>query len=242
MAGGLRLDEIGWEPQDLATVRRLLGAPAGLVLLASPRRGGAATTDAAMRDAIERAHRRAEVLVLARLETPRAVERALLAVESGRLVLARVLHDRACGVLALMHARRADPIRLADALALIVAQRLLPKLCPRCARDDPRDESRRLLAQAASTWLAGRVPRPLQAASAACPHCGSTGYAGRLLAYEMVEVDARARGLIATGAGRTHLEHDLLAEGCTLWERGLRHLADGLTSMEALLGSIREPR
>jgi general secretion pathway protein E len=195
-----------------------------------------------MLESIDRARRRFDVVFLARLETPQAADLALRAVESGRLVLARVRHDRACGALALLHAWRADAVRLADALALVVAQRLMPRLCPRCAQDDPRDEVRRLLAQAASTWLAGCSPRPRRASEAACPHCGNTGYDGRLLAYEMIEVDARARGLIAAGAGRINLEHDLLAEGCTLWERGLRHLADGATSMEALLGSIREPR
>ena len=183
-----------------------------------------------------------DVIFLGALDTPEALELALQAVEAGRLVVARVRHDRACGVLSLLHALHGDRVRFADALALIVAQRLLPRLCPDCSEDDPGLDVRRVLAEAASTWLADQPLRPRRAGRGGCVHCRGAGYDGVILAYELLEVDSRARSLIGSGARGVDLERALLSDGRTLWAHGLQWLAKGATSLEALRRSIREPR
>jgi len=183
-----------------------------------------------------------DVIYLGELDTPAVLELSLQSVEAGRLMLARVRHDRACGVLALLRALHGDRVRCADALALIVAQRLLPRLCPDCSQDDSRQDVRRLLAQAASTWLAQQPLRPRRACPGGCVHCRGAGYDGAILAYEMLEVDSRARSLIGSSSKGVDLERALLSDGRTLWAHGLQSLANGATSLEALQSSIREPR
>jgi hypothetical protein len=37
------------------------------------------------------------------------------------------------------------------------------------------------------------------------------------------------------------LEHALLAEGCSIWDRGLKRVADGATSLDALKATVRPP-
>ena len=56
------------------------------------------------------------------------------------------------------------------------------------------------------------------------------------------EVDSRARGLIGSSADLAELERVLLADGRTLWDRGLARVADGTTSLDALRAAVRYPR
>jgi general secretion pathway protein E len=81
-----------------------------------------------------------------------------------------------------------------------------------------------------------------RAAPQGCPRCGHAGYCGRVLAYELVEIDMRARGLIASSLDPVELEHALLADGAAIWDRGLKRVADGSTSLDALQAAVRQPR
>jgi type II secretory ATPase GspE/PulE/Tfp pilus assembly ATPase PilB-like protein len=62
------------------------------------------------------------------------------------------------------------------------------------------------------------------------------------LVYELIEVDARVRGLIEAGVGALEIEQRLFADGRSLWDQGLRLVARGITSLAALRESVREPR
>jgi type II secretory ATPase GspE/PulE/Tfp pilus assembly ATPase PilB-like protein len=243
-SGSIGLGSIGLDRDDLDTVRRLLRAPSGLIILAGPHGAGLRTSAAAMLGYLNAEGRcqGAGILYRPRLEGSGRVSSALRAAERGRLVLAVVRHDRACGVLTLLRAWGADRLRVADTLVLILAQRLLPALCRACRVKDDGDEIRRILAPAASTWMADRAIQAHRAAPPGCAACAGTGLAGRFLAYEMVEVDVRARCLIGSGAEGFELESALLAGGRTLWDRALLGLASGCTSIDALHRALREPR
>jgi type II secretory ATPase GspE/PulE/Tfp pilus assembly ATPase PilB-like protein len=238
------LASIGFDPGDLDTIHRLLNAPCGLILLVGPQGAGLRTSAAAMLRHLEAGGRRqgAEVAYRPRLEGRARLASALRAAERGRLVVAVVRHDRACGVLTLMRAWGVDRMRIADALVLVLAQRLLPALCPACRVQDRGEEARRVLAPAASTWMTDRTLKVHRASPSGCVACTGSGFAGRFLAYEMLEADVRARCLIGSGAEGFELESALLAGGRTLWDHALLGLASGLTSIDALHRALREPR
>ncbi len=79
------------------------------------------------------------------------------------------------------------PGRVARALRLVVAVRLVPGLCPECKAPSPRmtaGELRRLSPALAAEVEGGqRLPRLCEPRG--CPLCQSTGRLGRLLAAEM---------------------------------------------------------
>jgi len=238
------LGSIGLEADDLDSVHRLLKSPSGLILLVGPHGAGLRTSAAAMLRHLQADGRRAgtDLALRPRLEGATRCAGALRAAERGRLVLAVVRHDRACGALTLMRAWGADRIRVADALVLVLAQRLLPALCPACCVEECGEHVRRMLAPAASTWMADRTIKVQRQSPSGCEACAGTGFSGRFLAYEMVEADLRARCLIGSGAEGFELESALLTGGRTLWDRALQGLASGRTSIDALRRALREPR
>ncbi len=184
----------------------------------------------------------ADAILLETIAGPAVARVAMQAVQAERLVLSTMEPGRARGVITELLRWQVQPAQLLDVLSLVIGQRRIARLCPHCAMPDEREPVRHALAAALNTWLIDHPVSARRAAPSGCAHCAQTGYGGTLLVYELIEIDARARGLIASGTDPVQLESALLAEGCTLWDRGLRHLADGTTSLNALHAAIRQPR
>ena len=132
--------------------------------------------------------------------------------------------------------------RVAMALSLVIGQRLIVRLCPDCSQPDPRDEPQRALAAALNTWLHGHPVDIRQANAAGCASCAHSGHQGSAMVYELIEIDARARSLLASGANPAEVEPALLAGGRSIWERGLKGVAEGTISFDALKAAVRQPR
>jgi general secretion pathway protein E len=90
-----------------------------------------------------------------------------------------------------------EPFLLADALAGVVAQRLIPRLCPACCVVEPwpRELGATEPGDLAAGGLAAR-PRS-KARGAGCAQCGGRGVTGRMGFFEVVEIGARIRAALA---------------------------------------------
>ncbi|MFN5561595.1 MAG: ATPase, T2SS/T4P/T4SS family, partial [Opitutaceae bacterium] len=90
-----------------------------------------------------------------------------------------------------------EPFLLADALAGVVAQRLIPRLCPACCVVEPwpRELGATEPGDLAAGGLAAR-PRS-KARGAGCTRCGGRGVTGRMGFFEVVEIGARIRAALA---------------------------------------------
>ncbi len=280
----IALDAIGYQAADLETIRHILGAPSGLVLLLGPAGCGKTTSLYSMLEVLDPQRRSVQTLeshirrpvdqwlqfqlpadscaepdrweqglfwllqngpdaiLLGQIASPGVARLALQAARGGHLVLSTMVLERANDVLAEFQRLQAHQAQVLEALSLVVAQRLVGRLCPHCSQPDDRDEVRRALAAALNTWLAQAKVQARRSSPEGCRHCHGTGYDGKTLIYELLEIDSRARGLIASGADAIELERALLADGRTLWDRGLARVADGTTSLDALLAGLRSPR
>ena len=114
---------------------------------------------------------------------------------------------------------------LASTLRLIIAQRLVRRLCEHCRAPEPADPS--------AAALAGIALGQIHYRAVGCAHCGHTGYQGRLGLYEAIRVDDRLRRLIGQNAS----EQEITAAGlgATLGEEARRYILDGLTTVEEAL-------
>jgi type II secretory ATPase GspE/PulE/Tfp pilus assembly ATPase PilB-like protein len=123
---------------------------------------------------------------------------------------------------------------LADALMGVIAQRLVRRVCRRCAVADHRPETVAALVAAGMTGAAEGAT-VLRASPAGCAHCGASGYQGRVMLYEILDVNPRVRELIETGATASRLARDGIAAGRTLWEHGLVLVRDGVTTFDEVV-------
>jgi len=138
------------------------------------------------------------------------------------------------------------PFLVSSVLNLILAQRLVRKICPTCIYSYDADPAvvATLEIQIKDNGLDPQkvhVPKTLYSGKG-CSACGGTGYRGREGIYEVLEVDEKMKQLIVAprfdlSAARAEAQ----AAGMkTMFEDGLEKVELGVTTLEEVLRVIRE--
>ena len=167
----------------------------------------------------------------------RDVETARIAVQAsltGHLVLSTVHTNDAAGAITRLRDMGVEPFLLASTLRLIVAQRLVRRLCGECRRPETADAA---TARLAGVERGARVWRPQ-----GCAHCQNTGYVGRVGLYEVIHVDDRVRRLIAAEADEETINGAAFGKtgADTLTQRARALVLEGVTSVEEAVRVTRQ--
>ncbi|RKY02457.1 type II secretion system protein GspE, partial [Candidatus Poribacteria bacterium] len=130
-----------------------------------------------------------------------------------------------------------DPFLVADSLLLVIAQRLVHTICPRCKEEyQPGDDVAEMLRRYGFE-LNGR---PLYRGKG-CKECNYTGYKGRTAIHELLVVDDEIRELIAKGATANEIKEAAKAKGMkTLREDGFEKALKGITTVEEVISRTLE--
>ncbi|MBA3324312.1 MAG: type II secretion system ATPase GspE [Rhodobacteraceae bacterium] len=156
-------------------------------------------------------------------------ETAQIAVESsmtGHFVLSTLHTNTAVGAVARLIDMGVERFLLAPMLAGVVAQRLVRRLCPDCARPDVATQADHDLLDGAIA--VGAALRRAQG----CPACHGQGYRGRTGIYEVVTIDRAMEAAIHGGAAEAELIALARQHGPSLVEDGARKIRDGVTTVE----------
>ena len=118
------------------------------------------------------------------------------------------------------------PYLVSSTLSLVVAQRLIRRLCDRCKEAyEPEPVIRERF----------KITEELLYRAKGCEVCSTTGYKGRLGVYEVMTLSRDMRNVIAKGALAHILKDTAIADGMsTLWDEGLLKVREGATSLEEL--------
>ena len=146
---------------------------------------------------------------------------------TGHLVLSSLHTKDAIGTIPRMTYMGVKPFLLGSSLILVAAQRLVRRLCPECKEAyEPTPE---ILEKT-------EITLELLYRSKGCEHCSQTGYRGRIGIFEVIPIDERLSGLISKGATEQVIKDAAKEMGIkTLWEDGLKKVADGITSLEEVM-------
>jgi general secretion pathway protein E len=148
------------------------------------------------------------------------------------LVLSTLHTNDAAGAVTRLRDMGVEPFLLASTLRLVVAQRLVRRLCEHCRVAEEADKpTARLIGVSAGA----RIWRPH-----GCAHCASTGYVGRVGLYEVLKVDDKVRRLIAAEAGEDAIVEAAFKQGGTLSDRARDLVLAGVTSVEEAVRVARQ--
>lgn len=147
---------------------------------------------------------------------------------TGHMVLSTLHTNDAVSSIARLTDMGADRFLVSDSLACVVAQRLVRKICPCCAKEMPVTEDER-------RFLGNEILGVKRGAG--CSKCRGTGYKGRIAVHEILTVDRNIRGMIARKARAEEVGACAREEQGmkTLWEKGLELVKQGLTTPEEIL-------
>ncbi len=168
-----------------------------------------------------------DVVFVGEMRDPEVSAIAVRAAQTGHLVLSTLHTNGIVETFSRLADLGVERFLLANAIQLVIAQRLVRKLCPRCARAEPisagvAQEYRLTERQVASAFH--RVP-------VGCGACLETGYRGRLALYELLVPVQAVRDVLRRGGDETELRAVL--EPCVdpwLLDSGVIHALAGVTS------------
>lgn len=155
------------------------------------------------------------------LETAQICVRSAL---TGHLVLSTLHTNDAPSAVSRLIDIGIESYMLAPSLLLIVAQRLMRKLCPDCKEAfEPTAEQRKNI----------KIKADLIYKPKGCPKCNHMGYKGRLCIAETMVASNQLQELINQRASFQKLREAARASGmATLYESAMNKVEQGLTSLE----------
>ncbi|MDD5328033.1 MAG: ATPase, T2SS/T4P/T4SS family [Phycisphaerae bacterium] len=173
-----------------------------------------------------------DIILIGEIRDKETVEIAIKASMTGHLVLSTFHTNDAASAISRFVYMGVEPYLLASTLNLIVAQRLVRRICDRCK--EPFEISEEVLKHLKIT--------PEQAKDAVfyhgkgCKTCGGTGYLGRLPIFEFLVVGSDIREKLTSGGSESQIRAMARQKGYGgLLESGVSNMFKGLTTAEEVL-------
>jgi type IV pilus assembly protein PilB len=182
-----------------------------------------------------------DVVLVGEIRDAETLQLCLQVALTGHLVFTVLHTDEAITALTRMVNLGAPPFQVVDATKLIVAQRLIRKLCTHCsvAAQPPPEQINRALdvARAGGIDLASQPRRFRKAVG--CAKCGQTGYHGRTVIAEMLEVTPEIGAALRRGASVDELRTIAIGQGMTTMAAdGIGKAVAGLTTLDEVFGVL----
>ena len=153
---------------------------------------------------------------------------AVKAALTGHLVLSTLHTNDAPATINRMIDMGIEPFLVSSSTNLIMAQRLVRRICKHCKR--------RVEISAERLEELGLNPDAEVYEGAGCPECNETGYKGRQGLYEVMPISPNIREIILDRGTTTEIRQAAIDEGMlTLRQDGLRNIEKGVTTIEEVL-------
>lgn len=173
-----------------------------------------------------------DIMLVGEMRDHETVDIAIKAALTGHLVFSTVHTNDAASTIVRLVNMNVEPFLIADSLILIVAQRLIRRLCKKCAQPHSLPESALLEMGFKKDEIKGlHIQRPK-----GCDACNKTGYKGRTGLFEVLRVDDDIREMILSRAQSREIKRKASEKGMlTLRRSGLTKIKAGITSVEEVL-------
>jgi type II secretory ATPase GspE/PulE/Tfp pilus assembly ATPase PilB-like protein len=178
-----------------------------------------------------------DVIMVGEIRDGETADIAIRAALTGHLVLSTLHTNDAPGALTRLIDMEIEPFLIASAVEMIIAQRLVRRLCPKCAKPAQLTETylreclRALHLEATPERLAARILEPV-----GCEDCRGLGYRGRVGLFEILRVDDAIHEWIVQKRSARDIRTEALKHGMTtLQMSGWQQLARGRTSLNEIM-------
>jgi type IV pilus assembly protein PilB len=157
---------------------------------------------------------------------------AIKAALTGHLVLSTLHTNDAPSTITRMIDMGIEPFNVSSAVNLIVAQRLVRRICGNCkAETRYSPEELKALGTTEAEWQGITFYK-----GKGCEQCGGSGYKGRAGLYEVMALSPELRRMILKGASTAELQGQAVSEGMlTLRMDGIMKIKKGITTLEEVV-------
>lgn len=200
-----------------------------------------------------------DIIMVGEIRDEETLEIAMHAAMTGHLVLSTLHTNNAPATLPRMIDMGAEPFLIASTVNVIIAQRLIRRLCVECRKAYTLDKKEieslaksydiesiftflkndpvgKKFVEKAKSWDEVTLYKPV-----GCDQCGGEGYHGRNGIYEVLPMDTDIRKLVTHSATTEELENQAKKNGmATMVEDGFLKIVQGMTSLEEVMRATKE--
>jgi type IV pilus assembly protein PilB len=180
-----------------------------------------------------------DIIMVGEIRDFETAQIAVQAALTGHLVLSTVHTNDAPGTITRLIDMGIEPFLISSAVILILAQRLIRKICMDCR--EPIKVHPQLLIDL------GVPPDEVKSLTIykgkGCPICNNTGYKGRVGLYEVMPMKEDIKELVLSRASTSEVKKEAIRLGMkTLRQSGILKIKNGLTTIEEVLRSTIDDR
>jgi type II secretory ATPase GspE/PulE/Tfp pilus assembly ATPase PilB-like protein len=182
-----------------------------------------------------------DVILVGEIRDAETVKIAMQAALTGHLVLTTLHTNDTAGTIARLQSLGGKPINISPALNIVIAQRLVRKVCKKCVKFSAPTEKEMKILKKELKPLEGKLEMPkinkdLKIARAqGCPDCNFTGYDGRIGIFEFFLKDDEMENIILKSPSVSDLRKIARKKGMVLMrEDGLIKVLKGETTIEEI--------
>jgi type IV pilus assembly protein PilB len=180
-----------------------------------------------------------DVIMIGEIRDEDTAEISIHASLTGHLVLSTLHTNSASGAIPRFLDMGAEGFLLASTINVIIAQRLVRKICQSCIERYTPDPAVVDFISKSFGVSSQNIPEFFQGKG--CPECGNSGYKGRVGIYEVLEITPELKHLIITKAPEDEINSMAIKQGMiTLMKDGLHKASAGTTTIEEVLRITRE--
>lgn len=178
-----------------------------------------------------------DVLLIGEIRDEETADIAVKFSLTGHLVFSTVHANDAASTITRLLDIGVQPFLVGSCLNLVMAQRLVRKICSHCKEDyTPTQDELDMVGLKKSELNGNALYR-----GKGCSHCRNTGYLGRTGIFELIPMNRKIRGLIFENANEDAIRQEAMDQGMsTLRASGLKKVLDGTTTVQEILRSTVE--
>jgi type IV pilus assembly protein PilB len=190
-----------------------------------------------------------DVIMVGEIRDRETAELAVNAALTGHLVFSTLHTNDAFGAVPRLVDMRVEPFLISASLSLIIAQRLVRRICPHCKEpysvpDGTVQEVVQTLKGAAQKAFPKEFvlnSQPKFFHGKGCERCSNSGYTGRLVIAEVIEITESMQDVITKGSNLNEIKAEAKRQGVlTMKEDGFVKAVMGMTTIEEVLRATQE--
>ncbi len=173
-----------------------------------------------------------DVMLVGEMRDSATVDIAIKAALTGHLVLSTIHTNDAASTIMRLDNMGAERFLIADSLLLVIAQRLVRRVCKKCG--EPQNVPPQALVELGFSPEDAETAKPMRGKG--CSLCNNTGYRGRVGLFEMMEINQDLRDMILRRSQSSEIKKKAAEQGLfTLRKSGLAKIKAGLTSIDEVV-------
>ncbi|OGM75491.1 hypothetical protein A2191_01185 [Candidatus Woesebacteria bacterium RIFOXYA1_FULL_38_9] len=179
-----------------------------------------------------------DIMMVGEIRDKETAEIAIHAALTGHLVLSTLHTNDAIGAIPRLLDMGVEDYLLASTINVVVAQRLVRKICSSCIAEYKPEE---VFLTKLNRDFGVSLENLKFYKGKGCPECKGSGFMGRIGIYEVLEVTDEVRDLVNKGSGAQEILDLAKKQGMiSMADDGVNKVAGGLTTIEEVINAIME--